>query len=546
MSRPDPARPADLSEAKPFPRACVASPHYLASAAGLAALAKGGNAVDAAVAANLTLGVVAPYFCGYGGDLFAIVWRDGVSRGQGLWAYNGSGRAPKSATPEAVLAALAAGPGAHGAAPDRVPPVGPLPVTVPGAVDGWFALLERFGTRSFGDLAGHAIRLAEDGFLLSRRGAAAIERSKARFGPGMAAWWAVYGAASAGAVLRQPDLARTIRTLAADGPAPFYRGPIGDAIASCLRSQGGLMTPSDLAEHAGDVVAPLSVRYRGVDVVELPPNTQGVAPLEALAIVEAFAPDGLPPNGALRQHILIEAMKLALADRDARVTDPGWMSSPAEDLLEPAWVARRADGIDAGRASGVVPREPARGGTAYLCAADGDGMLVSLIQSNYMGFGSGVTVPGWGINMHNRGAYFSLDPAHPNAIAPGKRTLHTLIPAMAFRNDRPWLVFGTMGGDGQAQTHLQLLARMIDDGNDPQRAIDAPRWLVSMTDGSVLADERLGGAGRVVDGLRDRGHRVDFSAWFDPSFGHAHAIEVTPDGYLGATDPRAEGAVLGL
>jgi gamma-glutamyltranspeptidase/glutathione hydrolase len=241
---------------------------------------------------------------------------------------------------------------------------------------------------------------------------------------------------------------------------------------------------------------------------------------------------------------MIEATKLSLADRNEHVTDPDAMRLAADRLASPAWAAQRASSIDPGRAAQPVPDRPGMGGTAYLCAADANGMLVSLIQSNYMGFGSGVTVPDWGINLQNRGAFFSLDPSHVNVVAPRKRTLHTLIPAMAFRGGRPWMAFGAMGGDGQAQTHLQLLARIVDDAEDIQRAIDAPRWVVSPADWSVTAESRFDPG--LLDELRHRGHRLSVTGEFDSLMGHAHAIQVSDAGYAAATDPRAEGAALGL
>jgi gamma-glutamyltranspeptidase/glutathione hydrolase len=537
-----------LSEARRFPRACVATPHHLASAAGLAVLADGGNAVDAVVAANLTLGVVAPYLCGYGGDLFVLLWREGDADGDGFWAYNGSGRAPAAATRDAVRVA---------AGSDAMPAAGPLTVTVPGAVEGWFVLLEGFGTRSFGELARSAVAYAEDGFVLSGRGAGAIARSKARFGRGASDWWDVYGGAEPGRPLRQPALARAIRTLADDGPDAFYGGTIGRDIAAHVQAHGGLMEPEDIAEHRGEPMTPMRAWYRDVEVLELPPNTQGVTALEALRIVEALSPgrpsgDGDDGGGggyadrdrAEREHLAIEAMKLALADRDTFLTDPEAMTIAAEDLLAPAFVAARASAFDGARAGQPALGRPAQGGTAYLCAADAEGIMVSLIQSNYMGFGSGVTVPTWGINLQNRGAYFSLDPWHANVIAPRKRTLHTLVPAMALKDGAPWMAFGAMGGDGQAQTHLQLMVRMVDDSYELQRAIDAPRWVVSPYDHGVLADERFGPG--VVEALRAKGHRVTVAPWFDPAFGHAHAIAREAGVYAGATDPRTEGAVLGL
>lgn len=520
-----------MSEARRFPRACVASPHHLASAAGLGVLARGGNALDAAVATNLTLGVVTPYLCGYGGDLFALMWRDGE-----VFAYNGSGRAPAAATLKAVREAVGG---------SEMPFVGPHTVTVPGAADAWFALLDRFGTRSFGELAATAIRYAQDGFELSRAAAASLERSRQVFTDTTVneGWRAVYGHAGAGDVLVQRDLGRAIVTLAEDGADAYYRGPIGDAIAEHLQSLGGLMAAEDLAEHQGEPVEPLRTTFADTEILELPPNTQGVTALEALNLVRALG--GLPAAGVDRQHLLIEAAKLALADRDAYVTDPDVDTGvPAAMLASAEWAAERSRKVDRERAGRPAPGRAAVGGTIYLCAADGDGMLVSLIQSNYAGFGSGVTVPGWGINLQNRGAFFSLDPSHANAIAPRKRTMHTLIPALALRDGRPWMVFGTMGGDGQAQTHLQLLVRMLLDGDDAQRAIDAPRWVISPADWSVTLERRFGDD--LLDGLRRRGHDITVVGDLDSLLGHAHAIQVTPHGYAGATDPRAEGAVLGL
>ncbi|HXF57652.1 MAG TPA: gamma-glutamyltransferase family protein [Actinomycetota bacterium] len=556
-----------MVEARRFPEACVASPHYLASAAGLAVLASGGNAVDAAVATNLTLGVVAPYLCGFGGDLFAMVWRDGVA------AYNGSGRAPVAATPEAVRAALESrrGPGGpegsaadgpegsaagepegSGAAegpdgslaPRHVPLFGPLSVTVPGAPEAWFALLDRFGTRSFGDLARWALRYAREGFPVSARAAESFERARGRYAghPWAEAWFEAYGSVRAGSELRQPELARTIELLAEDGPDAYYRGPIGEAIARCVRSLGGLLSEEDLAAHRGQWVEPLRAPYREVEVLELPPNTQGATALEALRIVEAAGP--LPPDGPDRHHLLIEATKLALLDRDTHLGDPDHMRVPAERLLADDWVGERARAIGPLRASRLPPGRDLPPGTAYLCAADREGTLVSLIQSNFTGFGSGVRVPGWGINLQNRGASFTLDPSHVNAVGPRKRPLHTLIPAMALREGRPWLAFGTMGGQGQPQFQLQLLVRVVDDGEDLQRAVDAPRWLVSSEDWSVEAESRFGV--RFAAELRARGHELRLAGAYESIFGHAHAIAVTPQGYLAATDPRAEGAAVGL
>ena len=474
--------------------------------------------------------MVTPYLCGYGGDLFAMIWRDGE-----LAAYNGSGRAPAAATADGVRAASAV---------EQMPTWGPHAVTVPGAPEAWFALLERFGTRSFGDVARWGLRLAAEGFPLTERAARSLERSRGLFAgtPHGAEWMAVYGEARAGQRLIQPGLARTIALLADEGPDAYYRGPIGRAVAGHLASLGGLMVAEDLAGHHGDWVEPLATEYRGLRILEMPPNTQGATVLEALDILSTLG-DRLRPDGPGRHHLLIEATKLALADRDAHVTDPEHMAMAASTLVGRGWATARARELDPGRARHPSPGRAAAGGTIYLCAADSSGMCVSLIQSNYMGFGSGVTVPEWGINLHNRGAFFSLDPGQANVIAPAKRPLHTLIPAMAMAEGRPRLVFGAMGGDGQAQTHVQLLARIVDDGWDVQRAIDAPRWIVSPADWSVVAESRF--SREVLEGLAARGHQITTTEAYDPVMGHAHAILVESNGYAGGTDPRAEGAVVG-
>ena len=523
-------------EAARFPSACVATPHYLATAAGLGVLGRGGNALDAAVAANLVLAVVAPYTCGFGGDCFALLWTEPA----GLCAYNGSGRAPAAATPDAVRAA-AGGP--------ALPARGPLTVTVPGAVDAWFALLERFGTLGFADLARPALAYARDGFPLTARGAATIAAGRPPT-PEWGEWDAVYGAASAGRRLCQPALAGTIDALAAGGRDAFYRGPVAAAVAGHVQSLGGLLGASDLAAHRGEWVAPLTAAYRGVDVVELPPNSQGAAALLALNLVAGAGAGGgasLPADPVEREHLLIEAVKIALAERDAHLTDPDHMRVPPDALARPAWADACRGGLGP-TARNPAPSRAASPGTAYLCAVDAAGMCVSLIQSNYLGFGSGVTVPGWGINLQNRGAYFTLEPDHVNVVAPGKRTLHTLMPAMALRAGRPWLVFGAMGGDGQAQTHVQLLTRLVDiDGRDDPdllQAIAAPRWLVDPADWSLAVEG--GFPDGVVGGLERRGHRIRPVPRGHRAMGHVQAIAVTEPGLEAAADPRAEGLAAGF
>lgn len=515
-------------EARRFPRDAVATAHYLASASGLAVLADGGNAVDAAVAANLTLGVVTPYACGYGGDLFAVVW-DGTLHG-----YLGSGRSPGEATRDAV---------AERAGTPHMPVLGPDTVTVPGGVAGWFDLLGRWGTRDFGTLARDAIAYARDGFPVSA-GAAPIFAEGAQLyraeEPSFAAWRRMYADVAPGTWLRQPALARTLERLAADGPDAYYRGPIGDAVVATLAEHGSAMRRGDLATHEGEWTTPLRAAYRDVEVVELPPPTQGVTALEALRIL-----DGLPErhDPVDREHLRIEALKQALADRDRYVTDPGHMVRPPAELLADPWVESRRRVLRLDRATAPDPGVPQPGGTTYLCAADRDGLLVSLIQSNFMSFGSGVHVPEWGINLNNRGFSFSLDPDRPNVFAPAKRPMHTLIPALAFRDGAPWLVFGSMGGDAQAAVHVQLLGHLVDRGADPADALTAPRWRVDPGTWRVHAEKRF--APELLDGLRARGHHVDVTRAFDTGMGHAHCIRLESPGYAAAADPRSEGAALG-
>lgn len=527
-------------EGKRFARGAVATPHYLASAVGVGVLANGGNAVDAIVAANLALGVVAPYFCGYGGDLFAMVW-DGRRADAAPLGYRSTGRSPEAATLDAVRTASRS---------DTMPVVGPHSVTVPGAVRGWFELLDRFGTRSFAELCGPALDYARDGFPLTQRGARNFEgarrmyeyfdRAAADSGT-FDEFRACYQGAVAGARFAQPGLAKTIATLRDDGPDAYYCGPIGAAIADTIQRHGGLMTAADIAAHASAWVEPLHAPFGAVDVYELPPPTQGVSALEALRILDGF---DLPPDGADRQHLMIEAVKLALADRDAYVTDPDAMTIDPSALIADEWIEKRRGAIDPKHAV-RLPRQPGPdGGTAYMCASDRDGLLVSLIQSNFTGIGSGVHVTDWGINLQNRGSSFSLDPAHVNAIAPRKLPMHTLVPTLSLRDEKPWLVFGSMGGQGQIQTHVQVLTRVVVDGDDPQVAISAPRWQVDPDHWTVAIEPRF--LSTWLDELRARGHDIRPVREYDDAMGHAHAIEVTPGGYLAATDPRAEGAVLGL
>jgi gamma-glutamyltranspeptidase/glutathione hydrolase len=511
------------ARARPFPHAAIATPHYLATAAGLGVLTGGGNAVDAIVAANLVLGVVAPYRCGYGGDLFALV-DDGD-----LVGYLGSGRSPAGTTAARLRAR-------HG---DHMPFVGADTVTVPGAPAGWFALLERWGTRSFGDLARTAITYARDGFEITPKGAREYATARGLYA-GSEPWLAAHRDVPAGRVVRQPEKARTIEALAADGPDAYYRGPIADAIAAAVQEAGGELDVADLAAHRGEWTQPLRAVFRDVEIAELPPPTQGVSALEALRILDGCA---LPAGGAEREHLLVEVAKLALADRDAHVTDPAHMRVGVQAMLSDEWIDARRARLDPARAVDPGVGRPQRGGTAYLCAADGDGLFVSLIQSNFLSFGSGVHVSEWGISLNNRGSSFSLDPDAANVFAPAKLPMHTLVPAMGLRDGRPVLVFGSMGGDAQIQVHVQLLAHLLD-GVEPGEALAAPRWRVDPGTWRVHLESRFDAS--ILAGLRALGHDAREAPPWDDTMGHAHLV-VTRDhgGYLAASDPRSEGLALG-
>lgn len=503
----------------------VVSPHHLASDAGAAVLTAGGNAMDAVIAANLALSVVCPYYCGPGGDLLAIVW-DGD-----LVGYRSVGRAPARLDTQVL----------HSDGHTTMPHGGPHTVTVPGAVRGWFDLLERFGSRSFGELAQRAIQLT-DGFPLSRPGAfrlrSSIELARALHPTSTVT--EAYPAVEVGAAVRQPGLAATLRLLAEEGPAAFYRGPIGEEITAQVQNDGGLLDLDDLAAHEAAWVTPLRQPFAGHEIVELPPPTQGVTALQMLAVAEGC---DLGADDVDRLHLLVEIAAQALADRDRFVGDPDRMTVTTDELLAPARLTERRRQLDPRRHSPGAPRPATDGGTAYLAAADADGLLVSLIQSNFTALGSGVHVAPWGLHLHNRGAGFVLDDGSPNQVGPRRMPLHTLIPAMVLRDGVPAIVFGTMGGHAQAQIHLQLLVRWLIDGAELQQAITTPRWSVDPTADQLMIEDRV--PRPWIDDLSRRGHRIHLLRAFDDGVGHAHAIAPLPQGYLAAVDPRAESSAAG-
>lgn len=518
------------------PNGMVVTPHPLATQAGVDALRAGGSAVDAAVAANAMLAVVYCNACGLGGDAFALVWDPSEMR---LHGFNGSGRSPAALTIERVRSA------GHDAMPAR----GPLPITVPGAVDAWSQLLGRFGRRSLADAVLPAAQVADDGYALTAINARSIAASLEWFDADARAVFGVAGRAGDG--FRQPLLAATLRALADGGREAYYGGLIGAEIARAIQAAGGVMTAEDIAAHRGDWVDPVSTRYADVEVATMPPNSQGLTALIALNVLSALDWPMGASLSAERLHAQVEAVKVAWSERDRCVADPDRGLCDPSELLAPdhaEWLASRLSPSASHR---YEPTNRPGGGTVYLCAADGDGMMVSLIESNYMGFGSGVMGGSTGIMLQNRGAYFSLDPAHPNALAPRSRTLHTLMPGMMLRDGVAEIAFGAMGGDGQPQTMVQIVQGVVDDGLDPQAAVDQPRFVVE-TEGAGLplgpvSIESDGVDAATADALRALGHEVTLVEPKTPMMGWAQMIRRRPDGsYEGGADPRADSLAAGL
>nr|MDT0662638.1 gamma-glutamyltransferase family protein [Micromonospora sp. DSM 115978] len=532
------------------PHGAVATSQPLAAAAGLAALRRGGTAVDAALAAAITLTVVQPGSNDIGGDLFAIVWD-----GERLHGLNASGRSPEALTREVVLAATgnagAAPTPAHGGAQatgPAMPARGWLPVTVPGAPAGWRDLHDRFGRLPFADLFSDAIGYAADGHPVAPTVAAnwarAVRAHADLTGAEFAEWRRVFTvdggrAPRPGERWRNPDAARTLRSIATSGAESFYRGEIAAALVAHSARTGGLLSAADLAGHASTWVRPVRAGYRGHEVWELPPNGQGLAALLAFNILAGVDLAGMPPEE--RAHWQIEAVKLGFADAHAFVADPDRVAVPTDELLATGYADRRRALIGE-RAGTPAAGAPAGGGTVYLCAADRAGMMVSLIQSNYLGFGSYLVLPGYGFGLQNRGAGFSLEAGHPNVVGPGKRPFHTIIPGFLTRNGEPVGPFGVMGGHMQPQGHVQFVCATVDGGLDPQAALAAPRWYWH-TGRSVLVEPELNG--EVAAGLRSRGHQVAVERE-TPIFGYGQALWRGSDGgYVAGTEPRTDGSAVG-
>jgi gamma-glutamyltranspeptidase / glutathione hydrolase len=513
------------------PNGVVATSQPLASAVALQVLQEGGTAVDAAVAASAVLSLVEPHMTGPGGDLFALVWDPASRRVVGLDA---SGRAGSLMTPERMAT--------DGF--ERVPYQGPGSVTVPGAVAGWAALLERFGTRTLREVLAPAIDLARNGFPVSPiiAGQWAAQAELLQGNPGAAATYldAEGRAPEAGTWFRNPDLAASLRAIAEEGSGALYGGGLGQRVVEGLSELGGYLTLDDLRDMRVDWVEPISTDYRGWRVWEMPPAVQGIAALQMLELLEPFDLKSMGHNSPEYLHHLIEAKKLAFADLD-HVADRDHMVLDPDALLDPDYVASRRALIDPRRAA--ERRDPGevvgQSETVFLVVADRNGMMVSFIHSIYEYFGSGVVIPGTGFVLQNRGAGFTLDEGHPNRIAPGKRPFHTLIPGFVTRDDEPVMAFGVMGGSMQPQGHVQLLLNLFDFEMDLQQAVDAARF--RHMGGLRVAIERVTPEVRMA--LEVLGHTV--IPWQPVAFGGAQVVWRLDRGWAAASDPRKDGMAVG-
>ena len=536
-SRGDPSQRLPI-----FGRNVVSTSHPQAAQAGLRMLQNGGNAVDAAIATAAAMTILEPVSNGLGSDAFALIWD-----GRTLHGLNASGQAPQAWTPEYFRHK-------HGADALTPPKRGWDSATVPGAVAGWAAMSERFGRLPFADLMAPAIEIAERGYavpvVVQQKWAAAVPLLADQ--PGFAQAFMPNGRAPhVGELFRFADAARSLRLIAQTRGSAFYGGEIAQAAAAHARANGGAMTAADFAAYRPEWVEPIGMTFGGQDggeytMHEIPPNGQGIAALIALGIVKQFDIAALPVDGIASQHLQIEAMKLAFADTYRFVAEPASMEVTSAQLLAPAYLVSRARLIDMTRAQDFGHGNPAKGGTIYLTAADEQGMMVSFIQSNYMGFGSGVVVPGYGLSMQNRGHAFSLDPASPNVVAPGKRPFHTIIPSFltkATNGTREAVMsFGVMGANMQPQGHLQTLVRMLAYGQNPQAACDAPRWRFN-AGLEINVEAAMDPA--TVAGLQALGHRVEVINDSYQDFGAGQFIwrlgDPAVEGYVAASDPRRDG-----
>ncbi|KRG72141.1 gamma-glutamyltransferase [Pseudoxanthomonas dokdonensis] len=535
------------------PHAMAATSHPLATQIALDVMKQGGSAVDAAIAANAALGLMEPTGNGMGGDLFAIVWDPKTDK---LYGYNGSGRSPKSLTLDYFRQ--------HGIS--DIPPTGPLPVSVPGAVDGWFALHDRFGRLPMTAVLAPAIGYARDGHPVAETIAYYWDRSVPRLSkyPGFSEQFTIDGRAPrTGELWKNPNLANTLQKIADGGRDAFYKGDIARRIDAYFKANGGFLSYEDLASHHGEWVEPVSSNYRGYDVWELPPNGQGIAALQILNLLEGYDFSRIRFGSAEHVHLFVEAKKLAFADRARWYADPAFQPAPVARLVSKSYADQRRKLISADKvlreAQPGTPAELEQGDTIYLTTADADGMMVSLIQSNYRGMGSGMAPPGLGFILQDRGEMFVLKdcdktPAHPNCYAPGKRPFQTIIPAFITKDGKPYVSFGVMGGAMQPQGHAQIVMNLIDFGMNLQEAGDAPRiqhdgsteptgQATAMSDGGVVQLED-GFPYATIRELMNKGHHVE---WALGPYGGYQAIRRDPDSgvYYGASESRKDGQAAG-
>jgi gamma-glutamyltranspeptidase/glutathione hydrolase len=524
----------------------VAASQPLAAMAGTRILMQGGNAADAAIAVAAALNVAEPTSTGLGGDCFALFYD---SKTRAVTALNGSGRAPAALTIDLVKRQ-------NLVSPDRQfsDPFHAHCVTVPGACAGWCDFIERHGTLPMSKILAPAIQLAEEGFPVAPATAHYWERSeeKLRCARGGQALLVDGRAPRAGEIFRNPGLARTLHVIAEGGKEAYYQGEIAQSIARVVQESGGVMTTEDLAAHASTWDTPISVTYGSVRVWECPPNGQGLAALLALNVLEGFGLSRTDPLSVERWHLMIEAMRIAFADTSWYVADPKFSPMPLDGLLSKKYAAERRGLIHPDKATlDTQHGAPVAGSdTVYFCVVDEQGNGASFINSNYNGFGTGIVPDGWGFSLQNRGANFSLDATHPNALQPRKRPYHTIIPGMLTReaDGSLYAPFGVMGGFMQPQGHVQVVVGMVDDGLDPQAALDRPRFCIQPANAAGIVSLEAGVPSQVVSELERRGHRVisDVSGYARALFGRGQIIHRETDGVLwGGSDPRADGCAMG-
>ena len=525
----------DLDWACPYPsgrspvfaRNIVATSQPLAAGAGVNILRRGGNAVDAAVAAAITLTVVEPANNGIGSDAFAL-----VHDGQSLHGLNASGRSPAKMYPERFKNQK------------NMPTLGWDSVTVPGAVSAWVSLSERFGALPFEALFSDAVRYAREGFQVGPKTAAIWQHATKQFAdfPTFQKTFAPGGRAPlTGEIIRLPDHAKTLESIAATNGESFYKGPLALAMAEASQKEKGTLTQEDLAKHKAEWVEPISMNAFDAELNEIPPNGQGLMALMSLGILKHCLDDEAL-DSADSIHLQIEAQRIAYTEMAAYLGDPDYMQLSVKQLLDPEYLKVRASTINKNKANTSSVLMGASDDTVYLTACDANGLMVSMIQSNYRGFGSGVVIPNTGISMQNRGSGFVLTPGHPNQVGPGKKPFHTIIPGFITRSGSPFMSFGVMGGHMQAQGHLQMMLRVMHYGQNPQAALDAPRWHV-MENGKVALEDGI--ENTVIEDLKSRGHDI-VTHCPQYLFGGGQAIIKMADGYCGGSDHRKEGLATGF